>query len=107
MLVVDDHRMFAEVLSMRLEREDGVLAAVPAYSLDEARVLARRVQPDVVILDYHVQDERGTSLIPDLRQLPSPPPVLMLSASEDPPSIIDSLESGRRPGWSRGHTSTS
>lgn len=93
-LVVDDHRLFADVLVRRLEQESMVESALPAYGLDEARVLARRWEPDVVLLDYHVHDEVATSLIPDLRALPSAPQVVMLSASEDPPAIIDSLHHG-------------
>ena len=97
-LVVDDHRLFADVLVSRLEQEWSVAAAMAAYGLDEARVVARRLQPDLVMLDYNVEDELATTLIPDLRRLPSPPQVVMLSATEEPPAIIDSIDSGAA-GW--------
>ena len=93
-LVVDDHRLFADVLVERLEQDPSIASAVPAYGLDEAGVLAHRLLPDLVVLDYQVKDQVATSLIQDLRQLPSSPHVVMLSATEDPPAIIDSLDSG-------------
>jgi two-component system nitrate/nitrite response regulator NarL len=97
-LVVDDHRIFADVLASRLVQEPGVREVTPAYALDEARVLARRMQPDLVLLDYHVKDEVGTTLIPELRALDSAPAVVMLSATDEPQAVVDSLESGAS-GW--------
>lgn len=94
LLVVDDHRIFAEVLAMRLERELGVTGVGLAYGLDEARVLARQEAPDVVFLDYHVDGRIGTELIADLQALPNKPQVVMLSASEVTQEIIDSLQCG-------------
>jgi DNA-binding NarL/FixJ family response regulator len=86
--------MFAEVLAMRLQRERGVGKVGSAFGLDEARVLARQQRPDVVVLDYNVDGQAGSRLIADLRALPDPPQVVMLSASEAAADIIDSLECG-------------
>jgi DNA-binding NarL/FixJ family response regulator len=94
LLIVDDHRMFAEVLAMRLQREPGVREVRAAFGLDEARVVARQQRPDVVVLDYNIDGRPGSGLIADLRTLPDPPFVVMLSASEAAADIIDSLESG-------------
>ena len=93
-LVVDDHPIFADVLTLRLSGEPGVAEVTSAYGLDEACVVARRARPDVVLLDYHVQGAVGTSLIPQLRELPDPPEVVMLSASDDPDEVIGALDSG-------------
>ncbi|MDX6301611.1 MAG: hypothetical protein QOF53_2825 [Nocardioidaceae bacterium] len=97
-LVVDDHRLFADVLVARLQREPVVAEVTSAYSLDEAGVVAHRTPPDVVLLDYHLAGEMGTGLIPILQQLEDPPAVVMLSASEEPGDVIDSLGCGAR-GW--------
>ena len=97
-LVVDDHRLFADVLVARLQREPGVAVVTSASSVDEAGVVAHRTPPDVVLLDYHLAGEIGTGLIPTLQQLEDPPAVVMLSASEDPGDVIDSLGCGAG-GW--------
>ncbi|MEP7088456.1 MAG: response regulator transcription factor, partial [Nocardioidaceae bacterium] len=65
-----------------------------AHGLDEARVVARRCAPDVVVLDYDVGGEPGTRLIADLHGLSVRPQVVMLSASSDTDAIIDALECG-------------
>ncbi len=97
-LVVDDHRIFADVLTSRLLQEPGIGEVTAAHALDEARVLGHHVQPDVVLLDYQVRDEVGTKLIPELRALESAPHVLMLSATEEAHAVVDALEQGAD-GW--------
>ncbi len=97
-LVVDDHRIFADVLTSRLLQEPGIGEVTAAHALDEARVLGHHAQPDVVLLDYQVHDEVGTTLIADLRALDSAPHVLMLSATEEARAVVDALEHGAS-GW--------
>ena len=97
-LVVDDHRIFADVLTSRLVQEPGIGEVTAAHALDEARVLGHHAQPDVVLLDYQVHDEVGTTLIADLRALDSAPHVLMLSATEEARAVVDALEHGAS-GW--------
>jgi two-component system nitrate/nitrite response regulator NarL len=97
-LLVDDQRIFVDVLATHLEHAPGVSSVTPAYGLDEARVLARSKQPDVVLLDYHVRDEIATTAIADLRAAPSAPDVLMLSATEETEAVVDALECGAS-GW--------
>jgi DNA-binding NarL/FixJ family response regulator len=94
LLIVDDHRVFAEVLAMRLEQEPRVADVELAHGLDEARTLARKGTHDVVVLDYHLEGHVGTELIAGLRELPKAPQVVMLSASEKTEEIIASLDSG-------------
>jgi DNA-binding NarL/FixJ family response regulator len=94
LMIVDDHRIFAEVLALRLRREPSVTHVVVAHGLGEAKALARRDRPDVVLLDQDLGGEPGNALIPHLRELPDPPSVLMLSASEEADEVIAALECG-------------
>jgi DNA-binding NarL/FixJ family response regulator len=94
LLIVDDHRIFAEVLAMRLEQEARVADVELAHGLDEARTLAGKGSHDVVLLDYHLDGHVGTELIASLRELPKVPQVVMLSASEKTEEIIASLDGG-------------
>jgi two-component system nitrate/nitrite response regulator NarL len=94
LLIVDDHRIFAEVLRARLESEPRVSEVRLASGLDEALQLAGWMSPDVVVLDYDVDGVPATGLIGDLRALTAPPEVVMLSGSEDPDDIIASLSAG-------------
>ncbi len=94
LLIVDDHRIFAEVLCSRLSHEPLVHDVRLASGLDEARVLAGQHPPEVVVLDYDIDGTPSTGLVADLRALPRPPEVVMLSASDDPEAIIASLRAG-------------
>jgi DNA-binding NarL/FixJ family response regulator len=97
-LVVDDHRVFADVLAMRLRLDDSVEYVEVATSLDQARVLARHVLPHLVVLDNNVAGEPGPKLIPALRSLDPSPGVLMLSGQDSPATIIEALRAGAS-GW--------
>ena len=97
-LVVDDHRVFAEVLAEHLHRRAGVERVEVAHSLDQARVVLRRFEPQVVLLDYDMGGSTGTELLPELRTWRPPLAVVMLSAVTDPDAVIAALEAGAD-GW--------
>jgi len=93
-LLVDDHRLFAEVLAMRLRDSRGVRKVETAYSLGTARAVANVLHPEVVLLDRHLRDDDGLDLIPDLVRMQRPPRVLVVSAATDPATVIEALENG-------------
>ena len=50
-LLVDDHELLRAGLRSRLERENGIAVVGEADSAERAVVMARAVQPDVILLD--------------------------------------------------------
>jgi DNA-binding NarL/FixJ family response regulator len=97
-LLVDDHRVFADVLAMRLRAEPAVTAVEVAYSLSEARSAVTRFQMDVVLLDYQLAEDCGLDLLDDIDRLSDRPDVLMLSGLTDADRIVDALAAGVQ-GW--------
>jgi DNA-binding NarL/FixJ family response regulator len=97
-LVVDDHRVFAEVLAMRLRADPTIADVEVAFSLPDARALINAMQPDLVLLDFHLSDESGVKLLDDPAGLVKRPDVIIVSARSDPASIIAALEAGAL-GW--------
>lgn len=97
-LLVEDHRVFADVLAMRLRAEPQITAVEVAYSLAEARAVVGAFLPDLVLLDLHLAEESGLDLLDDLDRLPVRPPVLVLSGLNDTEFIVDALEAGVQ-GW--------
>jgi two-component system nitrate/nitrite response regulator NarL len=93
-LLVDDHRVFAEVLAMRLRGERGIGEVEIAFSIGTARAMANRIHPDVVLLDYGLAGESGLDLIAQLEEQGKRPPVVMVSAGHDPRLIVEALERG-------------
>jgi two-component system nitrate/nitrite response regulator NarL len=63
-------------------------------SLEEARVILRSFSPQVVLLDYDLDDEEGADVIPELKRRSPGSRVIMVSGIDDSPTIIESLEAG-------------
>lgn len=97
-LVVDDHRVFAETLAARLGSETGIREAQAVFSLGQAKDSAMHRSPDVVLLDPCLGDESGLDLVPHLDLLPRPPGVVVVADGHDPAAVVEGLTLGIR-GW--------
>ena len=97
-LLVEDYRIFAELLADRMRGAGNVEAVDVATSLGEARVTLHRARPDLILLDLNLAGEVGLDLFTDLRGMEDPPPVLMLSAIDSVEQIVRALEAGAQ-GW--------
>lgn len=97
-LLVDDHRLFAEVLAARLALDPAVGVVEHAPSLSVARACLGRFRPDVVLLDHDLGGVCGLDLMPDLKQVDPVPRVVVLSASSRTETIVSSLRAGAD-GW--------
>jgi DNA-binding NarL/FixJ family response regulator len=67
-LVVDDHRSFAEMLSVALDSVPGLRCVGTAGSAAEGVALARRLQPDIVVMDINMPREDGLTATAKLRE---------------------------------------
>jgi DNA-binding NarL/FixJ family response regulator len=67
-LVVDDHRSFAEMLSVALDTVPGLRCIGTAGSAAEGVALARRLQPDIVVMDIQMPREDGLTATAKLRE---------------------------------------
>lgn len=76
-LLVDDEVSFSQTLAKILSRRGFIVAT--AGSGEEALVALAREPWDVVLLDVKMPDRDGLSLLADIRAMPDPPEVLMLT----------------------------
>ena len=94
LLIVDDHKVFAQGLEaiFRAEPDFAPLAAVT----DPDRVLdiAASRQPDVVIMDVLLGEVSGIDLTAQLVALPGPPAVVVLTAYADAMTAIGAIHAG-------------
>jgi DNA-binding NarL/FixJ family response regulator len=60
-LVVDDHRTFAELLTLGLESQPDLTCVGHAQNTEEAFRLVREVRPDLVIMDLQLGHEDGVA----------------------------------------------
>lgn len=95
-LMVDDHRIFADVIASHLVTAGGLRAVHVAGKLAEARALAPSLRPDLLTVDYRLAGECGLDLLPELATSCPDADVIILSASRDPEHITDGFRRGAR-----------
>ena len=97
-LVVDDHKVFADALQARLSFEDDLGPIAVAYNSGEALACLSQGSYDVSILDYGLGDETGSELATTLMRSGGSTNVIMLSAVTSMDAVVNSLIAGVR-GW--------
>jgi DNA-binding NarL/FixJ family response regulator len=93
-LIVDDHRLFAEALEAVLATEDRIEVVGRAADGNEAVELARALSPDVVALDISMPVMDGFEAAAELERLERPPAVLMLTGSNAPEDVDRARRAG-------------
>jgi DNA-binding NarL/FixJ family response regulator len=94
-LVVDDHPLFCEALSMTLRSALGVAEVVTAPSLAGGiERLAREPAPDIVLLDLKLPDVDGLDGVIRLRKAARGIPVVVVSSLSDNGMIASVLRAG-------------
>ncbi|MFE6176931.1 response regulator [Streptomyces sp. NPDC056464] len=92
-LVVDDEALIRTGFQHILNSADDieVVAAVPGGQAVHA---VRQSRPDVVLLDIRMPDVDGLTVLADLRRLPDPPVVAMLTTFDMDEYVAAALRSG-------------
>ena len=65
-----------------------------AASIAEAMAVSRENRPDVVVLDYRLPDGDGITGARQLRQMETPPAVVMLTARDDQETRVQAMAAG-------------
>jgi len=79
MLVVDDHPLFRYGLAELLLELEGVEEVDQASDGNEAMEKIRETSYDLVFLDVEMPNKNGAATLADIRQLESPPKVIIIS----------------------------
>ena len=93
-LLVDDHRTFAELLAMALDAQPDISCVGHVPDAAQAQDAVARLQPDVVIVDVRLGKEDGLALVPRLTALRAGLRALVLTASMDPTDIARAAAAG-------------
>lgn len=94
-LIVDDHRLFADVVAAALE-QIGARIVGPVGNAADAIVAVAAERPDVVLLDLSLPDGRGIDAGRTIVQSHPDTIVLALSASTDPRAVTEAMKAGFR-----------
>jgi DNA-binding NarL/FixJ family response regulator len=93
-LVVDDHRMFAESILRLLSRDLGLDPVGTAGSVAEALAMATTHRPDVVLMDLELPDGDGLEATRRLRAALPATQVLLLSGRVGDVLLPDAMRAG-------------
>lgn len=61
-VIIDDHRLFNDGLNAMLEPESGVNVLAQVYDSREARAKVKKLNPDVVLMDFNMPHVNGIEL---------------------------------------------
>lgn len=93
-LVVDDHRSFADLLSAALNTVAGMTCVGTASSAPEAVELAARLQPNIVVLDIQMPKQDGLAAARQIRNVAPGSVIAMVTAHRDPAWISRAAQAG-------------
>lgn len=91
-LIVDTETDFLEWAAKQLSTAD--LRTISATRADEALSLYERAEPDLVIIDTHIQPYSGTELLSRIRAIDANACVLLVSESGTTQAVIEAMKFG-------------
>jgi DNA-binding NarL/FixJ family response regulator len=93
-LVVDDHHIFADLLSLALNTEPDLECVGTASNKADAIALAVRERPDVIVMDIQLGGENGLDAARKIRELSDDVIIVVVSAHCDPNWVVRAGQSG-------------
>ena len=93
-LIVDDHDLLRAGLRSSLEREHGIAVVGEADTAERAISQARKLQPDLVLLDLLLPRKGGYDAIPKLLEVAPEARILVVSSQAAPSSVRRALSAG-------------
>jgi DNA-binding NarL/FixJ family response regulator len=93
-LIVDDHPLILDGIRRGLDRTENIEVVGQAQSASAAMALIERRRPELVLMDLRMPDVNGTEHIEHVRTTWPDVKVVVLSGSDDRPSIDQALAAG-------------
>src|SRR5258706_7613979 len=97
-LIVDDHPLFRRGVAQLLEMDPEIIVAGEASGLADALELARRTDPDLILLDLNLSGANGRAggleVLTALKDEDASLRVVMLTVSDAPDDLVNALRRG-------------
>jgi len=91
-LLVDDDKRLAEVLSLSLRKQGGEVVA--CHNVDDALAALQASMFDVVVTDLRMPGRGGLELVREVCSAPAPPPVVVLTAHGSLDAAVEAMRAG-------------
>ena len=93
-LIVDDERLFAELLRVALRNAEGIDVVDVVHDVQTAIRRMTETRPDVVLADYHLPDGTGSDIARTVRATLPDTSVLILTGDPSVSTLSDVARSG-------------
>lgn len=67
--ICDDHRLFLESIEIFFGLKEGYRCIGHSENIAQSSAAIRQLEPDIVLIDYHLKDENGLQLLENIRGL--------------------------------------
>jgi DNA-binding NarL/FixJ family response regulator len=94
LVLADDHPIFRDGLARTLADAGDIDVVGQANDGEEAVKLAVELAPDLVLLDLSMPKGGGLGALEQIRALPAPPHVAILTASEEQDDLVEAMRLG-------------
>ncbi|MGZ9276273.1 MAG: response regulator [Candidatus Limnocylindrales bacterium] len=94
LLVVDDHEVVRQGLVALLDRRDGFQVVAEAGTVADSIEMARRHQPDIVIMDVRLPDGSGIEACREIRADRPETRIVMLTSYPDDEAVLSAIVAG-------------
>ncbi len=93
-LIVDDQHVICEGLRVILNAAPNLTVLGVAHDGFQALELVQSMQPDIVLMDLKMPKLNGVQATLRIKELATPPPVLVLTTYHDDEWVLDAIQAG-------------
>src|SRR6478752_1743061 len=93
-VIVQDHRLVADVLEALLSRQPGMVVVAKLSSVSESAQRLQELNPDIVLLDYRVDDEVAADVVRSICQSDGGTKVIFLTSDPNDSVVLAAIDAG-------------